>query len=55
VVAGLAPLVGADDYGLLVDTERGVILDVGFDEAIPEGTFILELPGVKFGEPERLT
>ena len=56
---------GADDYELLVDAERGVILslasridgrafdvtevlDVAFDEAFPEETFVLQLPGVSF-------
>ena len=57
---------GADDYELVVDAERGVllrlasrldgrvfdvteVLEVGFDEIFPEGTFSLELPGVEFG------
>ena len=63
---------GADDYELLVDAERGLILrlasrlgglafdmtevlEIAFDETLPEGTFVLDLPGVEFGEPERLT
>lgn len=56
---------GANDYELMVDAERGVILrlasrldgrpfdvvevlDIGFDEAFPEGVFTLQLPGVRF-------
>jgi hypothetical protein len=63
---------GADDYDLVVDAERGVILhlasrlegrafditevlDVDFDETFPEGTFTLDLPGVRFDRVERLT
>lgn len=63
---------GADDYELVVDAERGVILrsasrlggqafdimeilDVGFDEVFPDGTFVLDLPGVEFGRVDRLT
>lgn len=63
---------GADDYELVVDAERGVILrlasrldgrafdatevlEVGFDEPFPEGTFALDIPGVSFDRVERLT
>ena len=63
---------GADDYEIVVDAERGVVLrlasrlsgrafdvtevlNISFDETFPEGTFVLDLPGVEFGEPERPT
>lgn len=63
---------GADDYELVVDAERGVILrlasrlegrafdatgvlDICFDETFPEGTFALDLPGVRFDGIDRLT
>lgn len=62
---------GADDYELVVDAERGVILrlasrlggrafdvtevlDIAFDETFPEGTFVLDLPGVRFDRTEWL-
>lgn len=63
---------GADDYEIVVDAERGVVLrlasrlsgrafdatevlNVSFDETFSESTFVLDLPGVEFGEPERPT
>ena len=63
---------GADDYELVVDAERGVILrlasrlrgrafdvtevlDIHFDETFPEGTFSLQLPGVRFDVTDYLT
>ena len=63
---------GADDYELLIDTERGLILrlasrregrafdvtevlEIAFDEAFPEGTFVLQLPGVRFDTTDWLT
>ena len=30
------------------------VLDISFDEAFPEGTFDLDLPGVEFGKVDRL-
>ena len=63
---------GADDYEILIDAERGVllrlasrlggrafdvaeVLEISFDETFPEGTFILDLPGVRFDETDYLT
>lgn len=63
---------GADDYELVVDAERGVILrlasrlggqafdvtevlDIHFDETFPEGTFVLDLPGVRFDVTDYLS
>ena len=63
---------GADDYELVIDAERGVllrlasrfggrafdvteILDIDFDEALPDDTFTLQLPGVRFEVKDWLT